>query len=126
MTGDTTPAFDLAHIAQQWGSLDTDIYRAVLAIFADEGAKLCGDARAALADGQRPALERAAHTLKSAAANVGALHLSRCAEALEAAANTGTPQLLAQLTARTETAWEAVNTAIARQEPMPMRSTADG
>jgi HPt (histidine-containing phosphotransfer) domain-containing protein len=126
MTDEAPPAFDLVHIAHQWGSLDTDIYRAVLTVVADEGAKLCGDARAALADGQRQVLERAAHTLKSAAANVGALHLSRCAEALEEAAKSGTPEVLALLMARTETAWSAVSTGIAQGKPMTIGPAADG
>ena|SRR6185437_9293825 len=106
------PAFDLAHIADQWGSPDDDIYQAVLGIFAEEGTRLCGDARAALAEDQRQTLERTAHTMKSAAANVGALHLSYCAQALEEAAGTAEPAELAPLVAQVETAWEAVSARI--------------
>ena len=112
MQDDLPPAFDLSHIADQWGSPDDDIYRAVLGIFAEEGAKLCGDARDALADDRRQALERMAHTMKSAAANVGALHLSRCAQALEAAAGTAKPAELAPLVAQVEVAWAAVSARI--------------
>src|ERR1700761_8824272 len=99
MQDDVPPAFDLAHIADQWGGTDDDIYRAVLGIFAEEGTKLCSDAVTALADGRRQALERTAHTMKGAAANVGALHLSRCAQALEEVAGTAAPQDLAVLVA---------------------------
>lgn len=116
---DTPSAFDLAHIADQWGSPDDDIYRTVLGIFAEEGVKLCGDARGALADGQRRVLQRAAHTLKSAAANVGALHLSRCARALEEAAETAGPtDDLASLLAEVEAAWAAVRLKIAEGGPL--------
>src|ERR1700761_1816394 len=112
MPDDLPPAFDLTYIADQWGSPHADIYRTVLGIFADEGAKLCGDARAALDEGKRQALERTAHTMKSAAANVGALHLSRCAQALEEAARTAAPSELAPLVARIEIAWAAVSARI--------------
>ena len=112
MPDDLPPAFDLTHIADQWGSPDDDIYRTVLGIFADEGTKLCGDARTALAEDRRQALERTAHTMKSAAANVGALHLSLCARALEEAAATAKPGELAPLVAQVETAWAAVSARI--------------
>lgn len=117
MQENTHPAFDLAHIADQWGSPADDIYQTVLGIFAEEGTKLCDDARTALAKDQRQALERAAHTLKSAAANVGAVHLSRCARALEEAARTAEITELAPLLARIETAWAEVSLRIADGGP---------
>jgi HPt (histidine-containing phosphotransfer) domain-containing protein len=117
MRDDLPPAFDLTHIADQWGSPDDDIYRTVLGIFAEEGTKLCSDARAALAQDRRQALERTAHTMKSAAANVGAMHLSRCARALEEAAGTAEPEDLAPLVTRIETAWAAVSARIADGGP---------
>jgi HPt (histidine-containing phosphotransfer) domain-containing protein len=126
MPDDTKPAFDLAHIADQWGSPADDIYWTILGIFAKEGAGLCADARAALAEGQLPALDRSAHTMKSAAANVGALHLSRCARDLEKAAGTGRHRDLAMLLARVETAWAAVSKHIAEGGPMPRATPADG
>ena len=126
MPNDSPPAFDLAHIADQWGSPADDIYQTVLGIFAEEGAKLCGDARAALVDDRRQALERAAHTLKSAAANVGALHLSRCARALEEAAGTAGHEELAQLVARIETAWAEISTRIAKGGPAMQEQTRNG
>ncbi|HEX4505603.1 MAG TPA: Hpt domain-containing protein [Alphaproteobacteria bacterium] len=126
MQDDLPPAFDLAYIADQWGSSDDDIYRTVLGIFAEEGTKLCGDARDALAEDQRQALERTAHTMKSAAANVGALHLSRCARALEEAAGMGAPGDLAPLVARLETAWAAVSARIADGGPAVPELVHDG
>jgi len=118
MPDDKPPAFDRAHIADQWGSPADDIYWTILGIFAEEGAKLCEDARAALGGGQLQALGRSAHTMKSAAAHVGALHLSRCARDLEEASEAGTPQDLAPLVARIETAWAAVSKRIAEGGPM--------
>jgi HPt (histidine-containing phosphotransfer) domain-containing protein len=125
MPDDIPPSFDLPHIADQWGSPADDIYRTVLAIFAEEGAKLCVDARAALAENRRQALGRIAHTMKSAAANVGALHLSRCAWALEEAAETGEIWTLAQLVAQVERAWAAVSARIAEGGPATEASAAD-
>jgi len=117
MLDDMPPAFDLTHIADQWGSPADDIYRTILGIFAEEGAKLCRDARAALGDGRLEALGRTAHTMKSAAANVGALHLSHCAGDLEEAAEAGVSRDLAALVARLETAWAAVGERIAKGGP---------
>jgi len=114
---DMSSAFDETQIAEQWGSLDDDIYRTVLGIFADEGAKLCADARASLATGQRDALMRAAHTLAGASANVGALRLATCARGLQASVETGeTAELDAAMT-RVETAWQAVRARIAEGGP---------
>ena len=126
MPDDMPPAFDHAHIADQWGSPADDIYWTILDIFAEEGAKLCEDARAALSGGQLQALGRTAHTMKSAAANVGALHLSRCARELEEASQAGTLRDLAPLVARVETAWAAVSERIAEGGPMAGDPTADG
>jgi HPt (histidine-containing phosphotransfer) domain-containing protein len=126
MRDDLPPAFDLQHIADQWGSPADDIYRTVLGIFADEGTKLCGDARAALDEDHRKALQRAAHTLKSAAANVGALHLSRCARELEEVAGTAEPAELAPLVTQVETAWAAVSAWIAGGGPGLREPTRDG
>jgi HPt (histidine-containing phosphotransfer) domain-containing protein len=111
------PAFDLTHIAEQWGNPADEIYWTILGIFAKEGYGLCADARAAWGDRQLQALDRAAHTMKSAAANVGALHLSRCARDLEEAAETGRTGDLAPLVARVEAAWAAVSARIAEGGP---------
>ncbi len=118
MPDDTPPAFDLAHIADQWGSPADDIYWTILGIFAEEGARLCGDARAALAQDELQALKRSAHTMKSAAANVGALYLSRCARDLEEAVATVEPRGLSPLVARVLAAWAAVSERIAQGGPI--------
>lgn len=110
-------AFDEAQIAEQWGSLQDDIYRTVLGIFADEGAKLCADARASLAAGRRDGLMRAAHTLAGASANVGALHLATCARALQASAEIGDNAELEALITRVETEWQTVRARIAEGGP---------
>jgi HPt (histidine-containing phosphotransfer) domain-containing protein len=111
------PTFDLAHINEQWGSLRDDIYRTILGIFADEGVKLCADARQSLATGRRDVLLRAAHTLAGASANVGALHLAGCARDLQAAVETGRDRELEPLVAQVEAAWQAVRDGIAQGEP---------
>jgi HPt (histidine-containing phosphotransfer) domain-containing protein len=111
------PAFDLAHIDAQWGIPRDEIYPIILGIFADEGMKLCADARISLAAGRRDALVRAAHTLAGAAANVGALHLATCARTLQAAAETGREKEIGQLVAQVQTAWQAVSACIAQGGP---------
>jgi HPt (histidine-containing phosphotransfer) domain-containing protein len=110
-------AFDKTQTAEQWGSLKDDIYLTVLGIFADEGAKLCADARASLAAGQRGALVRAAHTLAGASANVGALHLAACARALQASAEAGPDSEMEPLVTQVEAAWQAVRDEIAKGGP---------
>jgi HPt (histidine-containing phosphotransfer) domain-containing protein len=114
----TPSTFDLAHINDQWGSPVDDIYRTILGIFAEEGVKLCADARASLATGRRDVLARAAHTLAGASANVGALHLAACARSLQASAETGKNSELEPLVARVEAAWHAVRDGIAQGEPL--------
>src|SRR5438046_2613426 len=126
MPDDMPPAFDRAHIADLWGNPADDIYWTILGIFAEEGAKLCEDARVALAEVQLQALGRTAHTMKSAAANVGALHLSRCARDLEEASDAGTPRDLERLVARVETAWAAVSRRIAEGGPIAGEATGHG
>jgi HPt (histidine-containing phosphotransfer) domain-containing protein len=110
-------AFDKTQITEQWGSLQDDIYLTILGIFAEEGAKLCADARSSLATGQRDALVRAAHTLAGASANVGALHLAACARALQASAEAGLDRELEPLVTQVEASWQAVRDEIAKGGP---------
>lgn len=119
MTAEISPssAFDLAHIAEQWGGLEDDIYLTILGIFADEGAKLCADARSSLTSGRHDVLARAAHTLAGASANVGALHLAACAKALQTSVEAGRDGELEPLVAAVEAAWRAVHDRIAQGGP---------
>jgi len=117
MAGMSQSTFDLTRINEQWGSPADDIYRTILGIFADEGTKLCADARASLTAGQCDVLLRAAHTLAGASANVGALHLAACARDLQAAVEAGRDRELELLVSRVEAAWQAVRHGIARGEP---------
>ncbi len=57
--------------------------RELLEMFVDGGRKLLDDLRQALAGADAPAVNRAVHTLKSSAANVGAMQVSRLCAALE-------------------------------------------
>ena len=110
-------AFDTRQIIEQWGSLQDDIYLTILGIFADEGAKLCADARASLAADRRDVLVRAAHTLAGASANVGALHLAACARALQSSAEAGRNGELEPLVTQVEAAWQSVRDEIAKGGP---------
>lgn len=59
------------------------LYREVLGLFAREEGRLAERVRACLAAGELRAAVRHLHTLKSAAANIGAGDLARCARAVE-------------------------------------------
>jgi HPt (histidine-containing phosphotransfer) domain-containing protein len=112
------PAFDLAYIQEQWGELSDELYRSILKIFASEAATLCVQTRVLFAEGRREELVRAAHTIKGAAANIGALRLSQSAGALETAATAGTAnEALADLLTRVEIAWDAVRAEIEAGRP---------
>jgi HPt (histidine-containing phosphotransfer) domain-containing protein len=71
--------FEQAAIADIWGSSTDRAYRAVLGVFAAEAAQLGETIEAAMLVCDMTAVHYAAHTLKGAAANVGAVRLSAIA-----------------------------------------------
>jgi GAF domain-containing protein/CheY-like chemotaxis protein len=124
------PGVDLAdglgHLAGNRGA-----YRRLLLQFGREN-RLPDDLREALAAGDRQAAVRAAHSLKSAAGNLGAKELSRTAAKAEAALTAGkeTPALLDELADRFRTvvqgirAWEAQAEAAASGVPVVLEGEA--
>jgi len=111
------PAFDLVAICDQWGSTRDPAYLQVMAVFASEANELCNNLRAAHEVRQPSALRVAAHTLRGAAGNVGALTLAECAASLEASAMHMTQQELRALLVDLETAWREVRDALCSDEP---------
>jgi HPt (histidine-containing phosphotransfer) domain-containing protein len=110
--------FDLAQIGEQWGDPTDETYRMILGIFMEECAGLCARARPMLAEGRRDQVLHIGHGLRGAAANVGAVQLAGRAQALEAAALTGTGEALAALVAEMEQAWAAVEAEVAAGGPV--------
>src|SRR5579871_6292902 len=80
------PVFDFTHIEEQWGDPMDEFYRSVLPLFVEDAEAFRSTAAAALAAGAWNDLSRAAHTLKGAAANIGAARLARAAGELELSA----------------------------------------
>ncbi len=91
------PLFDLAQIAESWGGADDDIYRTILGIFGPEAEGLCTQLAGLVAAGDAARLQRIAHTLRGAAANVGAARLAACAFALEHAPPGGAAGLFTEV-----------------------------
>jgi len=79
-----TPALDDAHIAREWAD-DLDQFECVAGMFLHEMADLRTRMHAYVSASQNVDAARMAHTLKSAAANVGAFTLSAAARDVEAA-----------------------------------------
>jgi two-component system, sensor histidine kinase and response regulator len=110
-------AFDVPFITAQWGDAADEIFRSVLEMFAGEAPGLCIDAQAGLAENRRADVQRAAHTMRGAAANVGAARLASCAETLEAAALTADHDAIAGMVADMQSACDTVVTVIAAGGP---------
>jgi HPt (histidine-containing phosphotransfer) domain-containing protein len=89
MVSESQPAFDLSFITMQWGDVRDEVFRSVLAFFVDDVSSLSAEMHAAVAAGQMTTLLRATHTLRGAAANVGAMTLAASVAALEDAASDG-------------------------------------
>jgi HPt (histidine-containing phosphotransfer) domain-containing protein len=106
------PVFDHLHIDENWGGPNDDGFRLVLGLFAEDAAALRAALGAGLARGDRAALAHAAHSLKGAAANVGAFALSQCAAALEDQAAIATPSELESGLDALDQALEAVRAAL--------------
>jgi HPt (histidine-containing phosphotransfer) domain-containing protein len=87
--------------------------------FLEDAPKLLGDMQRALAAGDAGLLQRAAHTLKSISADVGAQGLSRLCQALEAQAKAGEVTGAAERLALAEAEYAQVQVALAgvRAEP---------
>jgi signal transduction histidine kinase/DNA-binding response OmpR family regulator/HPt (histidine-containing phosphotransfer) domain-containing protein len=80
---------------------EPDLVAEFVRLFHDETPPLVAALRAGVSDGEADAIRRAAHTLKSSSANLGALHMSAISAKLEQKGRSGelegTPALLSEL-----------------------------
>ncbi|MBN2003324.1 MAG: GAF domain-containing protein [Anaerolineae bacterium] len=97
--------------------------RTLLDSFYESAPRLISDAAQAWADGQMPELERAAHTLKSTSATMGAMALSGLARTLETQAREGIMEDIEASVSQLEEAYrlvrEALDVAIETQDLAP-------
>lgn len=90
------PDVDLARLAEITGG-DRVLRRGLVDTFIQSGQRALADIGSGLPKNDRERVCRAAHTLKGAAANMGAASLQRAAAALEAASRTEPEATLADL-----------------------------
>jgi len=86
--GSQRPPVDLRAFNDVIGD-DPEFARQIIATFIDSGEQQMAEISAAIANGQRDALAKAAHKLKGACANIHALALQTFAHRLEADSKTG-------------------------------------
>jgi HPt (histidine-containing phosphotransfer) domain-containing protein len=87
----------------------------LIAVFLDDALKLLADLREAVDQGDSEGLERAAHTLKSSSASLGAMTLSALCKELEAMGRAGTLEGTAAKVAQVEVEYERVKAALEEQ-----------
>jgi HPt (histidine-containing phosphotransfer) domain-containing protein len=86
---------DLATLQTLEATTDRAFVRELIEAFLEDGREQIAAMRQALAGGDAPTFQRAAHSLKSSSANLGALALSAQAKALELLAKEGNLQAAA-------------------------------
>jgi CheY-like chemotaxis protein/HPt (histidine-containing phosphotransfer) domain-containing protein len=86
-------------------------------VFVENTPRVIEDARAALATGMSPRLERAAHTLKGSCSNFGAERMRLVCEELEICAREGNLEDSADLINDVESEFELVRIALERERP---------
>jgi CheY-like chemotaxis protein len=89
-----------------------EIYVQVIQSYLETAPQLLAEMGQALAGGKAPVLLRAAHTLKSSSALLGAVELSDLCRAMEIVAKTGDLRGLAETVAQTQAEYERVKTAL--------------
>ncbi len=101
-------AFDAAVLHELRASLGRHAeakMKVILTTFHESARRLLADLEAALAEGDGERLHRTAHTLKSTAASVGAMHLSQIARTLELHSREGIPDDTGDLIAQAREAY---------------------
>lgn len=104
--------FDLDHIRDQWGELPDDVYRSILPLFVEDGERFWNTLGKALQEMDRGAIAAAAHTLRGASGNIGAMELAQCAALLENAAPSASAEQLRPIITELDGAWRAVRATI--------------
>jgi HPt (histidine-containing phosphotransfer) domain-containing protein len=98
----------VASLFELGGSDDPGLFRELVGLFQADTPRLLGNMQSSLDIHDIQGLERAAHTLKSSSANMGALRLSRLCLEIESLARGGELSLLPQLVAQAHGLYEEV------------------
>ncbi len=103
-----SPVLDLQVLdrLRDWGG--RDLIPRMIDLFLDQARARVEAIRIGLEDGDAPAVEHGAHSIKSGAANLGASRLRFLAAELEELAARGDPSQLSDLVGRVEAAFEEV------------------
>ena len=103
-----------------------DVVERLLEVYLDSADQLVEEMQAGTKSGDAAQLQRAAHTLKSSSANIGALHLARCCRDLEGSARDGCGTHFAAQTAAIVRALREVRRAIEEAQDERAPSAAPG
>ncbi len=90
----------------------SNLFLELVDIFVTDARAQIGTLQAALSAGDTSKLERAAHTLKSSCANIGALHMSRLCFELEKLGRVGSLEGAPSLVQAAEQAFQKVKSAL--------------
>ncbi|MBA2962814.1 MULTISPECIES: response regulator [Ramlibacter] len=109
------PLMDFARLEEfkEFDDEELSMTRQVVELFVADAPERLAAVEAAVAAGDAQALGRAAHALKGAASNVGAVALSHAASALEADARAGLPPDAAAAAERLRELWDRTRAALA-------------
>jgi HPt (histidine-containing phosphotransfer) domain-containing protein len=95
---------------QEWGG--PKLVREMIRLYLDNSPERLDQIQQGFDEHELNAVERAAHSLKSSSANVGALDVSRLAERLEHLADSGSDAEARQLHPELTSAWELARGAL--------------
>jgi signal transduction histidine kinase/DNA-binding response OmpR family regulator/HPt (histidine-containing phosphotransfer) domain-containing protein len=120
------PGIDTATALKRTGG-NRKRYESLLTRFADSQAGAIGNIRVALDANDSPTAERIAHSLKGAAANLGATSLAEAAARAEAAIDSkqSVPPVLEELSRSLDATIQAIRTALPAEAPAAATARAD-
>ncbi|HID64148.1 MAG TPA: response regulator, partial [Anaerolineae bacterium] len=99
-------------VLEEFRSMMGEAAPELIALFLDDALKLLVDLRETVAQGDAEGLQRAAHTLKSSGATLGAMTLSALCRELETMGRAGTLEGAAEKVAQVEAEYERVKAAL--------------
>ena len=115
MTADGAPVLDIAVIAELRAATgdDDEFIAELIESYLSEGQANVDSLSAAASQSDLPVFTRAAHTLKSTSATIGAMRLSELCRGLEEAARSGRAEGLPGEAERVQAAWLETISALA-------------
>lgn len=105
------PVFDYDDFMERMDG-DMELLKEVLEIFLEDAPNLMGALRLAIRGGDKDAMERAAHTLKGAAANISAKALQRLSSNMQEMIKKGEVVNIEKLLGNMEAHYEALDKAL--------------